>query len=56
MRRSVSSASAHLKDGEEADMWSLCFRVFVCKLAALVNSNKIDVHSSEFSCLCLNYV
>ena len=34
MRKSVSSASAHLKGGVEVDMWSLCFRVFVCKLAA----------------------
>ena len=43
MRKSVSSsASAHLKGGEEAHMW-----IFVCKLAAtLVNSNKINVHSS----------
>ena len=44
MRRSVSCVSAYLKGGEEADMCSLCFRVFVCKLAAtLVNSSKINV-------------
>ena len=41
MRRSVSCVSAYLKGREEADMWSLRFGVFVCKLAAtLVNSSK----------------
>ena len=56
MRKSVSSsASAHLKGGEEKPTCGVC--VFVCKLAAtLVNSNKINVHSSKFSCWCLNYV